>query len=106
MKELKTFGILNVISGIGLSENLNINPKEATKFINEYYETYPGIKKYQDECIKNAHEVGFVKTVFNRIRTIDELNNKPSLTLVEQEELEKLERQVILLERQKKILFN
>ena len=76
MAKAVNFGILYGISGFGLSENLNINPKEATKFINEYYETYPGIKKYQDECIKKAHDNGFVKTMFGRIRTITELENK------------------------------
>jgi len=76
MAKAVNFGILYGISGFGLSENLNINPKEATKFINEYYETYPGIKKYQDECIKQAHIDGFVKTLFGRIRTIAELENK------------------------------
>ena len=70
------FGILYGISGFGLSENLNINPKEATKFINEYYETYPGIKAYQDDAIKKAHMDGHVKTLFGRIRTIPELDNK------------------------------
>ena len=70
MAKAVNFGILYGISGFGLSENLNINPKEASKFIDEYYETYPGIKKYQDECIKNAHTLGYVKTMFGRIRTI------------------------------------
>ena len=76
MAKAVNFGILYGISGFGLSENLNINPKEASKFINEYYETYPGIKKYQDECIKKAHLDGYVKTMFGRIRTIPELENK------------------------------
>jgi len=76
MAKAVNFGILYGISGFGLSENLNINPKEASKFINEYYETYPGIKKYQDECIKKAHIDGYVKTMFGRIRTIPELENK------------------------------
>ena len=70
------FGIIYGISGFGLSENLNIDTKEATKFINEYYETYPGIKNYKDESIKQAHIDGYVKTKFNRIRTIPELENK------------------------------
>ena len=70
------FGILYGISGYGLGENLNINAKEASKFINQYYETYPGIKAYQDKCIKEAHAKGYVKTMFNRIRTIPELENK------------------------------
>ena len=76
MAKAVNFGILYGISGFGLSENLNINKKEATKFIDEYYETYPGIKKYQDECIEKAHKDGYVKTLFGRIRTISELENK------------------------------
>lgn len=70
------FGIIYGISGFGLSENLNIETKEATKFINDYYEMYPGIKTYKEECIKKAHQDGFVKSLFGRIRTIDELENK------------------------------
>ena len=76
MAKAVNFGILYGISGFGLSENLGINPKEASKFIDKYYETYPGIKKYQEECIKQAHIDGYVKTIFGRIRTIDELENK------------------------------
>ena len=76
MAKAVNFGILYGISGFGLSENLGINPKEASKFIDKYYETYPGIKKYQDDCIKQAHIDGYVKTMFGRIRTIDELENK------------------------------
>ncbi len=70
------FGIIYGISGFGLSENLNIGTKEATKFINDYYDTYPGIKTYKEVAIKKAHEDGFVKTIFGRIRTIPDLNDK------------------------------
>jgi len=76
MAKAVNFGILYGISGFGLSENLNINKKEATNFIEQYYDTYPGIKKYQDECIIKAHKDGYVKTLFGRIRTISELENK------------------------------
>lgn len=76
MAKAVNFGIIYGISGFGLSENLNIDTKEATKFINEYYETYPGIKAYKEEAIKEAHKNGYVKTKFGRIRTIPELENK------------------------------
>ena len=76
MAKAVNFGIIYGISGYGLSENLNINPKEASKFIDEYYKTYPGITKYKEESIKKAHQDGFVKTMFGRNRTIDDLNNK------------------------------
>jgi len=76
MAKAVNFGIIYGISGFGLSENLNIDTKEASKFINEYYDTYPGIKAYKEESIKKAHKDGYVKTKFNRIRTIPELENK------------------------------
>ena len=69
------FGILYGISSYGLSEDLGISPKEAKEFINTYFETYPGIKDYMNETIKKAHELGYVKTIMNRKRVIEELNN-------------------------------
>ena len=70
------FGIIYGISSYGLSTDLGITPKEAKDFIDKYYETYPGIKKYMEETIKKAHETGYVQTIMGRIRIIDELNNK------------------------------
>ncbi len=70
------FGIVYGISGFGLGENLNLKPSEAKKFIDKYLELYPGVKKYMDEIIKEAHLYGGVRTLFNRKRNIDELNNK------------------------------
>ena len=70
------FGIVYGISGFGLGENLNISPKEAQEFIKKYYELYPGVKRYMDEIVKEAYETGSVRTLFNRKRTIEELNNR------------------------------
>ena len=69
------FGIIYGISGFGLSENLDISVKDAQNFINEYLETYPGIKEYMDKTIKRAYELGYVKTLLNRKRNIFELKN-------------------------------
>ncbi len=70
------FGIVYGISGFGLGENLNIDAKEASKFINKYYELYPGVKNYMDNIIKEAYQNGYVRTLFNRKRVIEELNNR------------------------------
>lgn len=70
------FGILYGISSFGLSEDLNIDVKSAKKFIDDYLNTYPGIKDYMDNVIKEAHRLGYVKTIMNRKRVIEELNNK------------------------------
>lgn len=69
------FGIVYGISGFGLGENLEIRAVEARKFIDKYYELYPGVKTYMDEIVKFAYETGYVRTLFNRKRVIDELNN-------------------------------
>ena len=69
------FGIIYGISSFGLSENLDINPKEARDFIDKYLETFPGIKEYMDSVKAFAYENGYVKTLFNRKRVIDELTN-------------------------------
>ena len=70
------FGIVYGISGFGLGENLEISPKEAKEFIDKYYELYPGVKNYMDNIIKDAYRDGYVKTMFNRKRVIEELNEK------------------------------
>ncbi len=69
------FGIIYGISSFGLSGNLNISNKDAQNFIDEYLKTYPGIKEYMDNAIKQAYECGYAKTLFNRKRNIDELKN-------------------------------
>ena len=70
------FGILYGISSFGLSENLDVDVKDAKIFIDKYLETFPSVKKYMDDIIKKAHEDGYVKTLFGRKRNIDELSNK------------------------------
>jgi DNA polymerase-1 len=69
------FGIVYGISGFGLGENLEISPKEAKMFIDKYYELYPCVKNYMDNIVKEAKELGYVKTLFNRKRVIDELSS-------------------------------
>lgn len=69
------FGIVYGISGFGLGENLNITRNEAENFIQKYYELYPGVKDYMDNIILKARETGYVKTLFGRVRIIDEIKN-------------------------------
>ena len=70
------FGILYGISSFGLSEDLNIDVKDAKKFIDSYLETFPGIKEYMRVVVEKSKEEGFVKTIMNRKRVIEELNSK------------------------------
>lgn len=69
------FGILYGISGFGLSENLDMSIQDAQEFIKRYLEAFPGVKDYMDNVVEIAKEKGYVSTIMNRKRTIDELKN-------------------------------
>lgn len=70
------FGIVYGISDFGLSEQLGISRKEAKEFIERYFASYPNIKKFMDETIAFCEENGYVKTIFNRRREINEIHDK------------------------------
>lgn len=70
------FGILYGISSFGLSEDLGIDVSTAKRFIDNYLETYPGIKLFQEKEIEDAYKYGYVRTLMNRKRIIEELNSK------------------------------
>lgn len=67
------FGIVYGISSYGLSEDLSISPKEAKKYIEHYFETYPKIKEFLDGTVAKAKEEGCVRTLYNRRRPVPEL---------------------------------
>ena len=70
------FGILYGISSFGLSEDLGINVSDAKEFIDNYLMAFPSIKEYRNKTILDAHQNGYVKTLMNRKRVIDEIKNK------------------------------
>lgn len=69
------FGIVYGISAFGLSEDLSISRKEALAYINKYFETYPGVKTFLDDLVKEGKEQGYVTTLFGRRRPIPELKS-------------------------------
>ncbi|MFH0702680.1 MAG: DNA polymerase I [bacterium] len=71
------FGIIYGQSSYGLAESLGISPSEAKIIINKYFETYPKIKEYMDSTIAEAHDKGYVSTMFGRKRYLkDELSSR------------------------------
>ncbi len=70
------FGIIYGISSFGLSEDLKIDVSSAKKFLDTYWETYPGIKEYMEEEKEEAYKNGYAKTIMNRKRMIKELQSK------------------------------
>ena len=81
------FGIIYGISSFGLAEDLGVDIKTAKKFLDNYLETFPGIKNYMDKIIKDAYEKGYVKTIMNRKRKIDELYNTNHMIKVQGERM-------------------
>lgn len=69
------FGIVYGISSFGLSNDLSISRKEAEQYIKDYFISYPGIKNYLDNSVKEAKEKGFSVTMFGRRRPIPELTS-------------------------------
>ncbi len=69
------FGIVYGISSFGLGQDLNITRKEAESYINKYFDTYPGVKRFLDSLVLEGKEKGYVTTMFGRRRPIPELNS-------------------------------
>lgn len=69
------FGIVYGISGYGLGENLDISATEAKKYIDKYLHLYPEVDNYMKSIVEKTRELGYVRTLFNRKRTIEEIKN-------------------------------
>lgn len=70
------FGIVYGISSFGLSQDLSITRKEADAYIKGYFKTYPGIKRFLDDCVSQAKEKGYAVTLLGRRRPVPELTSK------------------------------
>jgi DNA polymerase-1 len=74
------FGVIYGLSAFGLAQQLDIDQKEAAKFIAKYFERYRGVKDFLDRQIAETRKTGVTKTLFGRIRQIPEINS-PQLNL-------------------------
>lgn len=68
------FGIVYGIGDFSLAKDLKISKKEAKMYIDTYFERYPDVKKYTEDIVKEAKDMGYVKTIMNRRRYISEIN--------------------------------
>lgn len=69
------FGIIYGISAFGLSNQLGISAKEAKIFMDRYHATYPKVTTYMQKNVESARESGMSRTMFGRIRKINELHS-------------------------------
>ncbi len=70
------FGIIYGISDFGLAKQVGVSLNEAREFIDNYFKTYPNIKKFMDDSIEFCKANGYVKTILNRRRYINEINSE------------------------------
>lgn len=70
------FGIVYGISDWGLSEQLNISPKEAKSIIEKFYQTYPEIASYRNSIIESVSKNSYVTTLSGRRRYLNEINHE------------------------------
>lgn len=76
LAKIVNFGIAYAVEAFGLSQRVGISRTEAKEVIENYYNTYKGIKKYMDETPELAREQGFVTTIFGRRRYLHSINDK------------------------------
>jgi DNA polymerase-1 len=69
------FGIIYGQSAFGLSQNLGIPRKEAAEIIENYFNTYPNIRKYMNDTMNFARENGYVETIMGRRRYLRDINS-------------------------------
>jgi DNA polymerase-1 len=70
------FGIVYGLSAFGLSQNLGIEPSDAKKFIDAYFEKYRGVRAFIDRTLEETRRDGRVKNLFGRVRPIPDINSK------------------------------
>ncbi len=73
------FGIIYGISVFGLAERMNVSRSEAKELIENYFETYGGVKRYMDESIQVAREKGYIETILHRKRYLPDINSHNSV---------------------------
>ncbi len=70
------FGIAYGISAFGLAQRLGIERGEAAKFIDAYFEQFPGVRTYNERTIEYAEEHGWVETLFGRCRFLPDVRSR------------------------------
>ena len=70
------FGLVYGMSAFGLAKQLGTSRNTAQEYVDRYFERYPGVKAFMDQTREQAHETGYVETVFGRRLYLPEINSK------------------------------
>jgi len=74
--KIVNFAIAYAVEPFGLSQRVGISLKEARKVIDDYYDTYKGVRRFMDEVPLKAREQGYVRSIYGRIRPIPGINDR------------------------------
>jgi len=69
------FGIIYGISDFGLARDTGVSRKEAKMYIDNYLDSYPGVRRYMDDIVEFGKKHGYVETILKRRRYLPELNS-------------------------------
>jgi len=74
--KIVNFAIAYAIEPWGLSQRVGISRQEAKKVIEDYYNTYKGVRRYMEEVPLRAREHGYVRSIYGRIRPLQGINDR------------------------------
>ena len=74
--KIVNFAIAYAIEPWGLSQRVGISRQEAKKVIEDYYNTYKGVRRYMDEVPVRAREHGYVRSIYGRIRPLPGISDR------------------------------
>jgi len=74
--KIVNFAIAYAIEPWGLSQRVGITRQEARKVIDDYYNTYKGVRRYMEEVPIRAREHGYVRSIYGRIRPLPGINDR------------------------------
>ena len=69
------FGIVYGISAFSLSQDIGVTVAEAKAYMEAYFATFPGVRRYMDDVVAKAREQGYVETLFHRRRELPEIRS-------------------------------
>lgn len=72
------FGLIYGMSAFGLARQIGVDRQQAQRYIDRYFQRYPGVKSYMDRIREQARRQGYVETVFGRRLYLPEINSRNS----------------------------
>jgi DNA polymerase I len=78
LAKMINFGLIYGMSAFGLAARLGIERADAARYVELYFQRYPGVRRYMDETRQQARERGYVETVFGRRLYLNDINSRNS----------------------------